>query len=82
MTNNTTFINRSNEYRIYIKSEKNPRTINTPMMGRCYYDIVTAYGKEEFVAKLNELVKNGETIREVRFGWGGSYVNYWNYIAK
>ena len=79
---NNNFVNRSNEYRIYIRSNKNPRTINTPMMGRTNYDVVTAYGKEEFIAKLNELVNNGETINEVRYGWGGSYVNYWNYIAK
>jgi hypothetical protein len=79
---NNNFVNRSNEYRIYIRSSKNPRTINTPMMGRTNYEVVTAYGKEEFIAKLNELVNNGETISEVRYGWGGSYVSYWNYIAK
>jgi hypothetical protein len=69
-------------YRIYIKSNNNPRTINTPMMGRTYYTIITAQGKEEFIAKLNELVANGETIREVRCGCGGAYVKYWEYINK
>ena len=71
-----------NTYRIYIKSNKNARTINTPMMGRTNYTVVTATGKEEFVAKLNELVTQGETIREVRYGYGGSYVKYWEYINK
>jgi hypothetical protein len=39
-------------------------------------------GKEAFIAKLNELVEKGEVIREVRFGYGGSYVKYWEYLAK
>ena len=68
-------------YRIYIKSNNNPRTINTPMMGRTYYTIITAQGKEEFITKLNELVANGETIQEVRCGCG-AYVKYWEYINK
>lgn len=70
------------QYRIYIKSEKNPRTINTPRNGRSYYEVIAVEGKEAFIAKLNELVENGEVIREVRFGYGGSYVKYWKYIAK
>ena len=69
-------------YRIYIKSNNNPRTINTPMMGRTYYTLVTAQGKKEFITKLNELVANGETIQEVRCGCGGVYVKYWEYINK
>jgi hypothetical protein len=52
------------------------------MMGRTYYTIITVQGKEEFIAKLNELVANGETIREVRCGCGGAYVKYWEYINK
>ena len=72
----------ANTYRIYIKSNKHARNINTPMMGRTNYDIVTATGKEEFVAKLNELVANGEEIHEVRYGFGGTYIKYWNYINK
>ncbi len=71
-----------NTYRIYIKSDKHPRTINTPRNGRTYYDVIEAVGKEAFITKLNELVTNGEIIQEVRFGWGGSYVKYWNYIEK
>ena len=72
----------ANTYRIYIKSNKHPRTINTPMMGRTNYDVVAVTGKENFIAKLNELVNNGEVIREVRYGWGGSYVKYWQYLEK
>ena len=74
MTNNT--------YRIFIRSNKNPRTINTPMMGRCYYDVIEAEGKDEFVKKLNELVKAGEVINEVVRGYWCHYVRYWNYITK
>jgi len=71
-----------NTYRIYIKSNNHPRTINTPMMGRTFYDVIDVQGKEAFIAKLNELVANGETINEVRYGWGGVYVKYWEYINK
>lgn len=70
------------EYRIYIKSNKHARNINTPMMGRTNYEVITAEGKESFIAKLNELVQAGEEIREVRCGCGGSYVCYWEYITK
>lgn len=69
-------------YRIYIKSAKNPRTINTPCNGRTYYEVIAVEGKDAFIAKLNELVANGEVIREVRYGYGGSYVKYWNYLTK
>ena len=69
-----------NTYRIYIKSTKNPRTINTPMMGRTNYEVISVEGKDAFITKLNELVQQGETINEVRYGWGGAYVKYWNYI--
>lgn len=71
-----------NTYRIYIKSAKHARTINTPMMGRVNYERVNAIGKEEFIRVLNELVKAGEEIREVRYGYGGTYICYWNYIVK
>ena len=70
------------EYRIYIKSNKHARNINTPMMGRTNYEVVTVKGKESFITKLNELVQAGEEIREVRYGYGGSYVCYWEYINK
>lgn len=71
-----------NTYRIYIKSSKHARTINTPMMGRVNYEVIPVQGKENFIAKLNELVKAGEIINEVRYGYGGSYVKYWEYITK
>jgi hypothetical protein len=76
------FTNYSNVYRIYIHSNKHPRTINTPRCGRTYYDVFEVEGKEQFIAKLNELVAAGEQISEVRYGWGGSYVCYWKYITK
>jgi hypothetical protein len=72
----------ANTYRIYIKSNNNPRTINTPMMGRTNYTLITVTGKEAFIEKLNELIANGATINEVRYGWGGTYVKYWEYINK
>lgn len=75
-------MNIGKTYRIYIRSEKNPRTINTPMMGRTYYEVIYCEGREAFIAKLNELVKAGEVIQEVRFGWGGTYVKYWEYLNK
>ena len=71
-----------NTYRIYIRSNEHPRTINTPMMGRTYYSVIDVQGKEAFITKLNELVAAGETINEVRYGWGGIYVKYWEYIKK
>lgn len=70
------------QYRIYIKSAKNPRTINTPCNGRTCYEVVPVEGKEAFIVKLNELIEKGEVIREVRFGYGSSYVKYWEYIKK
>ena len=69
------------EYRIYIKSNEHPRTINTPRNGRTNYTKITVEGKEAFITKLNELVANGEEIQEVRFGYGG-YVCYWKYLNK
>jgi hypothetical protein len=51
-------------------------------MGRTNYTLITVQGKEEFIAKLNELVSAGEHISEVRYGWGGTYVKYWEYIKK
>ena len=69
-------------YRIYIKSNKNARTINTPMMGRTNYERIDVVGKEAFIAKLNELVNNGAEVREVRHGHGSTYVKYWEYLDK
>lgn len=52
-------------YHIYIKSNKNARTINTPMNARTYFDIVVAKGRDELIAKVNELRANGEHISEI-----------------
>ena len=71
------FINNANTYRIYIKSDKHPRTINTPRCGRINYEVIRVEGKESFITKLNELVKAGETINEVHYGRGGRYVKNW-----
>lgn len=71
-----------NIYRIYTKSDKNARNINTPMMGRVNYQVYCAEGQEAFIAKLNELVEQGAVINEVRYGYGSSYVNYTKYINK
>lgn len=53
-------------YHIYIKSNKNPRTINTPMMGRCYYEVFTVCGREALEAKVAELRQAGKVITEVK----------------
>ena len=59
-------------YRIYIKSNKNPRTINTPMMGRTYYEVIEVQGnKEALESKVAELQNAGKTITEIRTGMGG-----------
>lgn len=68
-------------YRIYIHSTKNPRTINTPMMGRTYYERISVNGKEAFIQKLNKLIATGAVVQEVRYGWGGAWIPYWKYIA-
>ena len=55
-----------NNYRIYIKSNEHPRTINTPMMGRTYYSVIEVTGKRnDLVAKVNELKANGAIITEI-----------------
>ena len=82
MKNNNNFKNYSNAYSIYIRSAEHRRTINTPMMGRINYTVIRVDGKDAFITKLNELVRNGEHINEVRYGWGGSYVEYWKYFNK
>ena len=72
----------NNTYRIYIRSNEHPRTINTPRCGRTNFTCIEVDGKEAFIEKLNELVANGEHINEVSYGYGGSYVCYWKYIKK
>ena len=72
----------NNTYRIYIRSNEHPRTINTPMMGRTYFSIIEAEGTDDYITKLNELVARGENVLEVRKGFGGTYIKYWKHINK
>ena len=57
-------------YRIYIKSNKNPRTINTPANGRTYYGLIIVDTREALTGKLKELRSNGEVITDIRTGLG------------
>lgn len=68
-----------NTYRIYIRSNEHPRTINTPQNGRTNYTLVCAVGKAEFIKTLNALLNKGAIITEVRYGWGGASVNWYQY---
>lgn len=58
------------EYRIYIKSDEHPRTINTPMMGRCYYSVIKVQGMDALKTKVQELRDAGEIINEICTGLG------------
>lgn len=62
-----------NTYRIYIHSNEHPRTINTPMMGRCWYTCFEVEGRDAMMEKVTELVNAGERITEIRYGYGGAY---------
>lgn len=54
------------EYKIYIRSNEHPRTINTPMMARTYYSIIRFCGTfEEMVAKVKNLKENNELVYEI-----------------
>ena len=64
----------ANTYRIYIRSNANPRTINTPMMGRTNYSIITVEGATAMYAKVAELKAAGVVINEIRAGFGGRKV--------
>ena len=60
-----------NTYRIYIRSNEHPRTINTPMMGRTYYSIIEVKGvRADLVAKVEELRAKGEFITDIYVGCG------------
>lgn len=52
-------------YFIYIKSDKHPRTINTPINARTYFDKIIAEGVEEMMRKVKELQTNGAQILEI-----------------
>lgn len=69
MTNST--------YRIYIRSNEHPRTINTPMMGRTDYSVIEAEGREAAIEKIRELKAEGKHVYEVRYGFGSHYFNHW-----
>lgn len=58
------------QYHIYIRSNEHPRTINTPMMGRCWYTLIIAHGKDELKTKITELRTEGKNILEVRTQFG------------
>ena len=72
----------NNTYCIYIRSNEHPRTINTPMMARTYYSVIEAEGINGYITKLNELVAHGEKVLEVRKGFGGAFIKYWEHISK
>lgn len=61
-------------YRIYIRSNEHPRTINTPMLGRTYYSVIPVNGRDALIAKVAELRDNGKIILEIRAGCGGTAV--------
>ena len=63
-----------NTYRIYIRSNKHPRTINTPARGRVNYEIIYVEGATAMYAKVAELRAAGEAIIEIRAGFGGRKV--------
>ena len=58
------------EYRIYIHSNEHPRTINTPMMGRTNFSVITVQGEAAMRAKVAELRAAGTRISEVCTGCG------------
>ena len=57
-------------YRIYIRSNEHPRTINTPANGRTYYTLITVEGKENLLSKVAELRANGEFVTDIRTNLG------------
>lgn len=69
--------NRANAYRIYIRSEEHPRTINTPQNGRVLYSVIEVYSKEDYLQTLIDLATKGEQITEVRYGWGCTMINHY-----
>ena len=52
-------------YRIYIRSNEHPRTINTPKMARTYFTCFEVAGKENALAKAKELIATGEQVLEI-----------------
>lgn len=62
------------QYRIYIRSNEHPRTINTPMMGRTNFSQITVQGRPALETKVAELRAEGKVISEIRAGYGGARV--------
>ena len=56
---------KTTTYIIFIRSNKHPRTINTPMMGRINYTAIRIDGREAMEQKATELVEQGEHISEI-----------------
>ena len=70
--------NTNRTHRIYIRSNKHPRTINTPMMARTNYECFEVEGREAAIEMIKELRAKGEYVYEVRYGFGGHEFNQWN----
>lgn len=47
-------------YNVYIRSNEHSRTINTPMMGRCYYTRISVKEMGELKEKVAQLRESGE----------------------
>ena len=52
-------------YNIFIRSNKHPRTINTPRNGRTYYTKIIVQGMDALMSKVEELRASGECITEI-----------------
>lgn len=65
-------------YRIIIKSNEHPRTINTFRNARTNFSVIGLDTKAEFIEKLNELIKNNEIILDTYYKL--NKVNHFKYI--
>jgi hypothetical protein len=57
-------------FRIYIRSDRHARTINTPTNARTYYDVIIADTRKALLRKLKELRAMGKEIIEIRTALG------------
>ena len=57
-------------YTIFVKSNKHPRTINTPMMARTNYDTVEVDSKEKVAHAVATLRARGEVVLCVKTNLG------------
>ena len=69
-------------FKIFIKSNNHPRTINTPQMGRTNYDLVVVEGKEALIKKFNELKAQNINFYEIRSNTGSWYWVKNNLVVK